>query len=158
MMVVTVMAVALHLLLSYGKSGRKVKCFCLRAGWPGEENVPMRNWLAAIVLLCLLGGCAAAPAQREEQRDPRPADRLRESQAPAPEDRVDINRATVEELMRVPGLTRGWALRIVRYRPYRTKADLYLEGVVPATVYERIRYNIIAHRMSAPETATEAAH
>jgi DNA uptake protein ComE-like DNA-binding protein len=65
-----------------------------------------------------------------------------------PEQRVDVNHATLEELMKIPGMTRTWAQRIVRYRPYRTKQDLLDEGVVPGAVYARIRDYLIAHRSS----------
>jgi len=67
--------------------------------------------------------------------------------APPPlESRVDINHATLEELGKVPGMTRVWAARIVRFRPYRAKNDLVDRGVVPSDVYERIRDHIVAHR------------
>ena len=60
--------------------------------------------------------------------------------------RVDLNQANVEELMKVPGMTRSWAGRIVRFRPYRTKQDLVDRGVVNTEVYQRIRDYIIARR------------
>jgi DNA uptake protein ComE-like DNA-binding protein len=68
------------------------------------------------------------------------------SSAPAPDQRVDINHATLDELLKVPGLTRGWAQRIVRYRPYRSKLDLFDKGIVPSAVYDRIKDYVIAHR------------
>lgn len=66
--------------------------------------------------------------------------------APAPEARIDVNHASVEELMKVPGMKRTWAARIVRYRPYRTKLDLLDRGVVTDEVYDRIKDFVIAHR------------
>jgi DNA uptake protein ComE-like DNA-binding protein len=66
--------------------------------------------------------------------------------APPPEARIDINHATVEELLKVPGMTRSWAGRVVRFRPYRTKADLLDRGVVSGEVYDRIKDYVIAHR------------
>jgi len=65
---------------------------------------------------------------------------------PPPEARADINHATVEELLKVPGMTRTWAERIVRFRPYRTKIDLEDRGVVTSAVYDRIKDYVIAHR------------
>jgi DNA uptake protein ComE-like DNA-binding protein len=65
---------------------------------------------------------------------------------PPPEARVDVNHATIEELLKVPGMTRSWAGRIMRYRPYRTKQDLVDRGVVNNEVYNRIKDYIIAHR------------
>jgi DNA uptake protein ComE-like DNA-binding protein len=65
---------------------------------------------------------------------------------PAAEARLDLNRATVDELLTIPGLTRSWAGRIVRYRPYRTKRDLLDRGIVSSQVYDRIKDYVIAHR------------
>jgi competence protein ComEA len=65
---------------------------------------------------------------------------------PPPEARVDINHATVDELLKVPGMTASWAGRIVRFRPYRTKVDLLERGVLPSDVYDRIKEYVIAHR------------
>lgn len=66
--------------------------------------------------------------------------------APPPEARIDVNHASVEDLLRVPGMTASWAGRIVRFRPYRTKADLLDRGVVTSAVYDRIKDYVIAHR------------
>lgn len=66
--------------------------------------------------------------------------------APDPEARIDINSASLDELLKVPGMTRTWAARIIRYRPYRGKNDLLDRGVVPSQVYDRIKDYIIAHR------------
>jgi DNA uptake protein ComE-like DNA-binding protein len=59
---------------------------------------------------------------------------------------VDINHASLEELLRVPGLGRGWAVRIVRFRPYGGKQDLIEKGIVNSEVYDRIKDFVIAHR------------
>jgi len=66
--------------------------------------------------------------------------------APAPEARVDINAASLEQLLKVPGMTHTWAARIIRFRPYRAKNDLVDRGVVSSQVYDRIKDYIIAHR------------
>jgi hypothetical protein len=43
-------------------------------------------------------------------------------------------------------MTPSWAGRIVRFRPYRTKQDLFDRGVLPSDVYDRIKDYVIAHR------------
>ena len=43
-------------------------------------------------------------------------------------------------------MTRTWALRIVRFRPYRTKQDLLELGVMPGDVYNRIKDYVIARQ------------
>jgi len=65
---------------------------------------------------------------------------------PPPEARIDINHATVDELLKVPGMTRSWAGRIVRFRPYHSRLDLLEKGVVSSQVYDRIKDYVIAHR------------
>lgn len=61
---------------------------------------------------------------------------------------VDVNRATVAELMTVPGMTEVWAKRIVRFRPYRRKTDLVDHGVISAEEYGKIRDYVVAHRVT----------
>lgn len=63
-----------------------------------------------------------------------------------PEERIDINHATIDELMKAPGMTHSWAGRILRFRPYWTKQDLLDRGIVTSQVYDRIKEHIIAHR------------
>ena len=104
----------------------------------------------------LPGICRPASAESGErthvsERQDHPANLAHSAQranpaAPRPEDRVDINHAALDELLRVPGLTHSWALRIVRYRPYRTKADLLDQGILSDVVYNRIKDFVIAHR------------
>jgi DNA uptake protein ComE-like DNA-binding protein len=65
---------------------------------------------------------------------------------PPAEARVDVNQASLEELLKVPGMTRSWAARIVRYRPYHGKNELLDLGVVSSEVYDRIKDHVVAHR------------
>jgi DNA uptake protein ComE-like DNA-binding protein len=98
-------------------------------------------FLAAVAILCV---AVCAPAQNQDRdRSGAPAT---STHAPSPDARIDINPASVDELMKVPGMARPWAGRIVRYRPYRTKQDLLDRGVVSSEVYDRIKDFVIAHR------------
>jgi len=98
---------------------------------------------AAALALCVAGPALAAlepmqpaPSQAGPGKEP----------PPPPEARIDINHASVDELLKVPGMTASWAGRIVRFRPYRTKQDLLDRGVLPSDVYDRIKSYVIAHR------------
>ena len=86
---------------------------------------------AVLVLLIPLAGLPQTPPR---------------APALAAEARIDLNHATADELMKVPGMTRSWAGRIVRFRPYRTKRDLLDRGIVTSQVYDRIKDSVIAHR------------
>jgi len=80
------------------------------------------------------------------QNQDRDTSRASKTSGVAPAARVDINQASLEELLKVPGLTRTWAARVVRYRPYRTKGALLDKGVLSPEVYDRIKDYVIAHR------------
>jgi hypothetical protein len=108
-----------------------------------NECVPIRSRFA-LIALALLAVCLAAPAQYQD-RDTNGAPKTSAS-APPPEARIDINHATLDELLKIPGMKASWAGRIVRFRPYRTKQDLLDRGVLPSDVYDRIKDYVIAHR------------
>ena len=57
---------------------------------------------------------------------------------------IDINSASTRQLERLPGLTRAYADRIVRGRPYRTNQQLVDQQILPAAVYAKIKDYIIA--------------
>jgi DNA uptake protein ComE-like DNA-binding protein len=103
----------------------------------------MRWTAGAAVILCV---CLSGAAQNQD-RDPFKPFKT-SAEAPPPESRVDINHASVEALLKIPGMTRSWAGRIVRFRPYRTKLDLVERGIVTSQVYYRIDDYVIAHRDS----------
>ena len=78
---------------------------------------------------------------------------ISQTKTEGPAEPVDLNRASVAELMQVKGMTASWAGRIVRFRPYRSKADLVERGVVSADVYARIRDGVVAHRVGEVKQA-----
>jgi DNA uptake protein ComE-like DNA-binding protein len=98
----------------------------------------------AAAAVAMLGLCLAGTAQNQD-RDTRGVAKT-SAAAPRPEMRMDINHASVEELLKIPGMTPSWAGRIVRFRPYRTKLDLVEYGIVTSQVYDQIKDYVIAHR------------
>jgi DNA uptake protein ComE-like DNA-binding protein len=101
------------------------------------ENVAVRSGvLSCFIGAAVLGLALALLAQSGPKHAP----------APPPEMRVDINHASLDDLLKVSGMTHPWALRIIRFRPYRTKMDLVDRGVITDEVYNRFKDEIIAHR------------
>jgi DNA uptake protein ComE-like DNA-binding protein len=145
MMVVSVMAVALHLFETLRENPVACQMFCLRLAQGEAENgaVLARTRFTALAV-AMLGVCLLGMAQNQD-RDTRGVPKT-SATAPPPEARIDINHATEDELLKVPGMTRSWAGRIVRFRPYRTKQDLLDKGVVNSQVYDRIKDFVIAHQ------------
>ena len=107
-----------------------------------QARKPFVVFFAAILILNLAASvCSPSLAQSSA-----PQAAPKSKPAPPPAARIDINHASVDELLKIPGMTPTWAGRIVRFRPYRTKRDLLDHGVLPADVYDRIKDWIIAHR------------
>jgi hypothetical protein len=140
MVVMAVMMAGLHLNPNLTKGGGVCQCvpgrfaedFCAflssrRQNWWMQgcdlKGTAVRFWIS--VLACVLLGLVLGAKTVEP---------------------VDINRASVAELLTVKGMTEVWAKRIVRFRPYRTKLDLVERGVVTPEVYQRIREGVVAHR------------
>lgn len=57
---------------------------------------------------------------------------------------LDINRASVDELKALKGVGDVRAAAIVKGRPYGRKDDLVRRGIIPESVYNEIREQIIA--------------
>jgi DNA uptake protein ComE-like DNA-binding protein len=98
-----------------------------------------------IVAVTILYVCMCRLAQGQNQDRDSSGMAKTSASAPLPEQRVDINHASMAQLLKVPGLTPGWAERVVRFRPYRTKQDLFDKGIVSSQVYDHIKDFIIAH-------------
>lgn len=96
--------------------------------------LPALVWAATLLVVPALPPLRAAQAATKANA------------APPPAQRIDINHASVGELLKLPGMTPSWAGRIVRFRPYRTRRDLLDRGVLPGRVYDRIKSCVIAHR------------
>ena len=57
---------------------------------------------------------------------------------------VDINSATKEELMAIPGIGKAYSDKIIAGRPYKNKTQLKTKKIIPAGVYDKIKDLIIA--------------
>ena len=60
---------------------------------------------------------------------------------------VDINTATENQLKRIHGIGDVYARRIISGRPYTSKNQLVSKGILPQSVYDKIKDQITAHRM-----------
>jgi DNA uptake protein ComE-like DNA-binding protein len=55
---------------------------------------------------------------------------------------VDVNSATKDQLMALPGMTDDEASKIIAGRPYKTKNELTKKGILPNAEYRKIAARI----------------
>ncbi len=81
---------------------------------------------------------------------PKPFAKTRKKPKKLPyEQRVDLNNATKEELKKLQGITDEYAAKIIAGRPYRSKAALVVDKILPTTVYFLIKDKVTAGKVSS---------
>ncbi|HMF53523.1 MAG TPA: helix-hairpin-helix domain-containing protein [Edaphobacter sp.] len=61
-------------------------------------------------------------------------------------DKLDINTATADQLKAFPGIGDAYSKRIIDGRPYTAKNQLTSRGILPESVYNKIKDQIIASK------------
>ena len=61
-------------------------------------------------------------------------------------DLFDINTATTEQLMALPGIGEAYSEKIIKGRPYARKDELVQKKVLPRATYEGIKYKSVARQ------------
>ena len=102
----------------------------------------------AISFLLLAGTSMAQAAQaptNQVAKGPTPKASASTSNSTAkatPTSLVDLNTASKQTLMTLPGITETSAMKIIENRPYRTKADLTQKKVISPDAYAKIEARI----------------
>ncbi len=97
-----------------------------------------RTFAAALLILGL-----TVPAFAQTQ----PAATANNSMTAAPKAAlIDINSASADDLQDLPGIGPARSAKIVAGRPYTGKDDLVTRKIIPQSVYEKIKDQIVARQ------------
>ena len=95
-------------------------------------------------LLGLLAALAIAAAPLAHSPDARAAEP--KAAAARAAQKLDLNSATADELATLKGIGPVRAEAIIKGRPYKGKDELVRRKIIPQSVYERIREDVVARQ------------
>lgn len=106
--------------------------------------------LVVFLTILLLAGSGLA---QDKKTSGKKAEPQKTESAAKKTDLMDINSATKQELMTLPGIGDAYSQKIIEGRPYRAKNQLVSKGVVPQATYDKISDKIIAKQNTAEKKA-----
>src|SRR5215467_13984906 len=68
---------------------------------------------------------------------------------------IDINSASKQELMTLPGIGDAYSQKIIENRPYKGKNDLVQKNIIPQATYDKISGQIVAKQNTASAPAAK---
>ena len=110
----------------------------------------LRRLILVPALLLCLGPLASAqatmPAPPSTPTVPTPPKPSPSQGAALAAGKLDLNTASPDQLKALPGVGDAYSKRIIDGRPYTAKNQLVTRGILPSSVYDHIKDQIVAHR------------
>ena len=110
----------------------------------------MANLFVAFLLICVASGSAFSQTKTTGKKsEPVPNSEKSASKAPKNAELIDINSASKQQLMTLPGIGDAYSQKIIDGRPYRAKNQLVQKNIIPQATYDKISAQIIARQNTA---------
>jgi len=103
----------------------------------------MKKLLAVLCAVLFAVALPAVAADKDAKAAPKAAAAAPATMAKA-DDKIDINHAKADQLMKLDGIGDARAKAIIKGRPYKGKDDLVAKNIIPQAVYDKISDQIIA--------------
>ena len=102
-----------------------------------RNELVVRNVLPMPVYLALKHKLYVTPTSSTVEERPR---------GPVPAGMIDLNQATLDDLLAVPGIGRAYAARVLAGRPYRHEMELVGRRIMPLSVFRAVEGRIAIAR------------